>query len=327
VTQTRTPDVAGSGRGTAGPASPEPSALLEIEDLNVRYGSGSRAHHAVRAVDLTLRPGQRVALVGESGSGKTTLGLTVAGFLGSEPDVQITSSRFDFGGRALRRRHRSRIPERTPGISMIFQDAMTSLDPVWTIGSQFRHVLRASGARSRAQVREESVQWLARVGLHDADRVLRARPYELSGGMRQRVMIAIGLCGQPRLLIADEPTSALDASLARGVMDLLTDLAADLGTALLMISHDIHLCQEYADTILVMYRGELVDRGGADLERTATHPYTVGLLRCAPTLEHRREKRLPTLEDFMPTATGEPVTDSGRGPQETAESMATGGIS
>lgn len=296
--QTRTPDVVEhAGQDPAGADPP----LLHIEGLNVLYRKGTRVHQALRQIDLTLYPGQRVALVGESGSGKTTLGTAVAGFLGQDPDVEMSSSRFDFAGRPLNRRHRSRIPERTAGIAMIFQDAMTSLDPVWTIGSQFRHVLTASGDVPRSQVRRRAVEWLARVGLPDADRILRARPYELSGGMRQRVMIAIALCGAPRLLIADEPTSALDASLARGVMDLLTELATDLGTALLMISHDIHLCQEYADTILVMYQGELVERGaGADLERTATHPYTVGLLRCAPTLEHRRARRLPTLSDFLP---------------------------
>jgi ABC-type dipeptide/oligopeptide/nickel transport system ATPase component len=179
---------------------------------------------------------------------------------------------------------------------MMFQDAMTSLDPVWTIGSQMHSVLKANDHLSRKASKEKARNWLNRVGLRDTERVLKARPYELSGGMRQRAMLALALAGNPKLLIADEPTSALDASLSREAMDLLVELAEDFGTALLIISHDISLSQEYAERTVVMFEGKIVEQGiSSSLAQTATHPYTVGLLQCIPTLESADLEELPTL--------------------------------
>lgn len=276
---------------------PDPS--LVVEGLRVSYGSGGAEVVAVRDVGFRVAPGERVALVGESGSGKTTLGLAVAGFL-TQPGVRISSDRLEFEGKPILRDHRARLPVRTPGIAMVFQDAMTSLDPVWSIGSQLAAVIRGTEKLSRREVRERCRDWLDRVGIQDVDRVMRNRPYELSGGMRQRAMMALALCGRPRLLIADEPTSALDASLSRNTMDLLLELTDDFGASLLIISHDILLCQDYADTTIVMYHGELVDAGpSATLESTATHPYTTGLLSCVPTLESASLHELPTLESFL----------------------------
>ena len=173
---------------------------------------------------------------------------------------------------------------------------MTSLDPVWTVGSQLAAVIRNNARCGRRETRERAAEWLRRVGLHDVRRVLAARPYELSGGMRQRVMIAIALSARPRLLIADEPTSALDATLSGELMELLVGLTDELGAALLMVSHDIALCQAYTDRTLVMYRGRAVERGpSATLARTATHPYTRGLIACIPRLENADADRLPTM--------------------------------
>jgi oligopeptide/dipeptide ABC transporter ATP-binding protein len=188
------------------------------------------------------------------------------------------------------------MPVQTPGLAMVFQDAMTSLDPLWTVKSQLAAVLRADKRRSRAEIAELSVDWLRRVGLHDTQRILQSRPYELSGGMRQRVMLALALCSRPRLLVADEPTSALDASLAREAMELLLGLTQDLGTAVLIVSHDIRLSQEYCDRSLVMYGGRIVeevDSGG--LSDRARHPYTVGLMESVPTIESADLGRLPTI--------------------------------
>jgi peptide/nickel transport system ATP-binding protein len=267
--------------------------LVTVDGLTVRYGAG--APPAVDDASFTLGRGERVALVGESGSGKTTLGLALAGFL-TQGSVQITARTLEFDAAPLARANRSRLPARTPGLSMVFQDAMTSLDPVWTIGSQLRAVIRAGGKISRSEVRERSRYWLSRVGLTDTERVLSARPYELSGGMRQRAMMAIALCGRPRLLIADEPTSALDASLARDVMELFVELGAEFGTTLLIVSHDILLAQEYTDRTFVMYGGRIVEQcESARLATEATHPYTIGLLRCVPTLESAGLDELPTL--------------------------------
>lgn len=270
--------------------------LLVVKDLSVRYGVGGRKPvTALDNVSLTLERGERVALVGESGSGKTTMGLAIAGFL-TQVGVEVTASRLEFDERTIDRTHVSRMPVRTPGMSMMFQDAMTSLDPVWTIGSQLLAVLKANNKLSRREAKDKAHDWLQRVGLTDTQRVMKARPYELSGGMRQRAMLALALAGNPRLLIADEPTSALDASLSREAMELLVELTDDFGASLLIISHDIHLCQEYADRTMVMYGGQIVEQGPSrSLARTATHPYTIGLLRCIPTLESANLDELPTL--------------------------------
>ncbi|CUU60330.1 peptide/nickel transport system ATP-binding protein [Parafrankia irregularis] len=293
--------------------------ILRVEGMTVRYDSSRGDVVAVDDVSFSLGRGERVALVGESGSGKTTLGLALAGFL-TQPSVHITHERLEFDGVPVSRVVRTRLPVRTPGLSMVFQDAMTTLDPVWTIGSQLAAVIRAQRAGAtgtdgadagagagagrrwlhrradRAAIREISRHWLTKVGLRDTDRVLRARPYELSGGMRQRAMIAIALCGSPRLLIADEPTSALDASLARDAMEMLLGLTRESGASVLVISHDILLAQEYTDRTFVMYGGRIVEkRSSAKLAETATHPYTVGLLRCVPTLDSAELDELPTL--------------------------------
>lgn len=290
----------------ASPAMSGEDALLAVKDLTVRYG-GPSGTIAVRGVSFTVGYGERVALVGESGSGKTSLGLAVAGFL-TDSAAHISFESMSLADRRIGAtgRRRSPLPRKTAGISMMFQDAMTSLDPQWTIGAQMRAVLRGNARMNRTQTRETLAHWLQRVGLADVDRVLAARPYELSGGMRQRVMLATVLCGNPRLIIADEPTSALDASVTRQTMELLTDLSNDLGTSLLIISHDINMCLEYAQRTLVMYQGDIVDAAtSTSLAAEATHPYTRGLLACIPRLDSRHLNRLPTLADYMPNSVAE----------------------
>jgi ABC-type dipeptide/oligopeptide/nickel transport system ATPase component len=276
---------------------PAVDPLLAVRDLTVRYGSGADGTLAVHRATLTIERGEHVAIVGESGSGKTTLALAVAGLLPLE-GVDTTTQSFRFAGTDVVRGPRHAVPHRTPGMSMVFQDAMTSLDPVATIGSQFTDVLRGVRRVSRREARSLTVDWLGSVGLHDAERVVKLRPYELSGGMRQRVMIALALCSEPKLLIADEPTSALDASLSRDVMDLLRDMTQRTGASLLVVSHDIELCRMYVDRIVVMYHGRIVDVVRADrVEQDATHPYTLALTECVPTLDSARLHRLPTLSD------------------------------
>ncbi|MFC8045253.1 ATP-binding cassette domain-containing protein [Nocardia sp. NPDC057353] len=278
-------------------AAPEPDdALLTVRDLSIRYGGFT----AVQDFSLTLEPGTRVAVVGESGSGKTTACMAVAGFLGPDATVEATAVRFD--DTDLLARPRSAVPHRIPGVAVVFQDAMTSLDPVWTVGQQLTAVIRnndltTDGRRpSRRAAAARAAEWLRRVGLTDTARVLAARPYELSGGMRQRVMIAIALSGSPKLLIADEPTSALDATLSRELMQLMVALSADVGAGLLMVSHDIALCQEFTDHTVVMHRGRIVEEGpSATLAQTAVHPYTRGLVACVPTLASAALDRLPTM--------------------------------
>jgi len=275
--------------------------LLTITGMTVRYG-GPEGPTAIADVDLRVGRGERVALVGESGSGKTTLAMAAAGFLVT-PGVVVTADRAAFDGIDIPMSHRSRLPARIPGMAMVVQDAMTSLDPVYSVGSQLCAVLRGAEKLSRQQARDKAGEWLHRVGLNDTRRVMSSRPYELSGGMRQRVMMALALAAGPKLLIADEPTSALDASLARATMELLVELTESMGTSLLVVSHDLRLCLDYTDRICVMRHGQIVEeKASAVIESEAMHPYTIGLLRCVPTLETAYEDFLPTLEDVMARA-------------------------
>ncbi len=299
--------------------SSQPRPVLTVSDLVVRYESDRSGPPAVDGVGFTIAAGERVALVGESGSGKTTLALAVAGLL-TVPGVAISATQLEFLDVAVRTVPRGRLPRRTDGIAMVFQDAMVSLDPVWRIGSQLTATIRARHKVSRSEARGLSLEWLHKVGLDDGERILRARPYELSGGMRQRVMMAIALSGGPRLLIADEPTSALDASLSREVMDLLLTLTRDLGTALLIVSHDIDLCREYSDRTMVMYRGRIVDQGASDtLPATAVDPYTRGLLQCVPRLDRFDLDELPTLDTIAAAEVHDAQDVDARAPHLDAE--------
>ncbi|MEV1292190.1 ABC transporter ATP-binding protein [Pseudonocardia sp. NPDC049635] len=273
------------------------TAQLEVIGLTVRY-SGQVDAPAVDDVTFSIAPGELVALVGESGSGKTTLGMAVGGF--SDPAATVTGE-LRLAGRSIPPPAATLLPYRRAGVSMVFQDPMSSLDVVWTVRSQFSAVLRGTGVTDRAEIRARTAQWLLKVGLTDPDRVMASRPYELSGGMRQRVMIALALCSAPALVVADEPTGSLDAENSRAAMASFIDLARDSGTSLLMISHDIRLCREYADRILVMHRGKVVEQLAANAVDDAVHPYTRALLRCVPTMANFTVRRLPTVDSFLGT--------------------------
>jgi oligopeptide/dipeptide ABC transporter ATP-binding protein len=291
----------------AGPVVRGVEPLLRVDGLSVRFASPHGAVAAVDDVSFDLRRGERVALIGESGSGKSATCLAVSGFL-TQPNVTVTARRLEFAGAPLATTYHSRLPTRTPGLAMVFQDAMTSLDP--TVKSQLAAVLRSTARRSRADVAKLSIEWLRRVGLHDTERVLHARPYELSGGMRQRVMLALALCSEPELLIADEPTSALDASLAREALELMLELTEELDTALLIVSHDIRLSQEYCDRSFVMYGGRIVEEiPSSGLGDRARHPYTIGLMNSVPTLENTTLAELPTIA--APPGVGQSDPDGG----------------
>ena len=272
--------------------------VLRVQDLTVRYGNIVAVHSA----NLEVRRGERVAVVGESGSGKTSLANAIAGFL--DPLAgEVDAAALELDGVPLSRSgEQERIPRRTPGLSMVFQDAMSSLDPVWSIGSQLIAVLRETEKVGKKQATQDALQWLREVGITDPERVMSAKPHELSGGMRQRVMMAIALSSKPSLLIADEPTSALDASLAVGAMQLMVDLAERVGTAVLIITHDIELCRRFTDFVVVMYHGEIVEQLRSSELDNATHPYTRGLLACVPTLRSARLDQLPTLESVRAEA-------------------------
>ena len=271
------------------------NAVLDVENLTVRYKVADGYFTAVDNVSFRVAAGEQVAIVGESGSGKTNTCLAIAGLL-THPNAVIGADAITFQGTSIAQRKRVRLPQRIPGLAMVFQDASTSLDPVWTVGSQLIDILRATQKISRKNAKAKAADWLRKVGMAEPERVMKSRPYELSGGMRQRVMVALALAGNPRLLIADEPTSALDATLSVEIMQLLVALTTETGTGLVLVTHDIHLGQAFTERMLVMYGGRIVEEGpSSTLDTTAVHPYTQALMRSVPTLESADLDVLPTI--------------------------------
>ncbi len=259
--------------------------LLSIDRLQVCFGADAPA---VRDARLTLYPGQTVALVGESGSGKSTIAAAVLGLL--PPGGRITQGRIEFDGEDITHADRRRFQTiRGRRIGYVPQDPMTNLNPVWTIGFQIREALRANGMADRRSARRKAVELLDNAGMTDSAMRVGRYPHQLSGGMCQRALIAIGLAGQPRLLIADEPTSALDVTVQKQVLDHLDTLSGQLGTAVLLITHDLALAAERAEHLVVMYRGTVVESGPADgIIDNPEHEYTRRLVTSAPSLAMRR---------------------------------------
>jgi oligopeptide transport system ATP-binding protein len=269
---------------TPGPASTTP--VLEVDDLTVEFRTPKGVVNAVNGISYSVSEGETVAILGESGSGKSVSVQAVMGILDSPPG-HITNGRVLFQGRDLL----TATPEeqravRGPGIAMIFQDALSSLNPVFTVGHQIGEMFRAHRGASRKEAKEAAVELLDRVRIPDARRRASAYPHQFSGGMRQRVMIAMALALDPKLLIADEPTTALDVTVQAQIMDLLKDLQRDTGMGLLLITHDLGVVNEVADKVLVMYAGRVVETGTVDeVFSDPSHPYTEGLMASVPSVE------------------------------------------
>lgn len=259
------------------------SALLEVEDLTTLLVTDSGVLTAVDGVSFTVEPGETVTFIGESGCGKSTLATSVLRLL--PPGVGYVgggSVRFDgadvltLGRRALRKL-------RTGGIAMVPQDPMTALNPVATIGSQLSEVVLAAGTASRRDVRSTMVSLLESVQIPDPERRLKAYPHQLSGGMLQRVLIAIALAARPRLLVADEPTSALDVTVQAGILDLLLDIQQRTDLAVMLITHELGVARQVSDRVNVMYSGRIVESGPADaVIGSPRMPYTIGLMASTP---------------------------------------------
>ncbi len=270
-----------------GPAT-SPGPLLSVRGLEVAFASDAGRTVAVTGVDLDVHPGETVAIVGESGSGKSTTAAAVIGLLAS--NGKVTAGRIVFDGQDLTAGGPAAVARlRGVEIGMVPQDPMSNLNPLARVGTQIVEALEAAGvARGRA-ARARAVELLEEAGLPDAEVRARQYPHEFSGGMRQRALIAMGLACRPRLLIADEPTSALDVTVQRTILDRLTALATELGTSVLLITHDLGLAAERADRVVVMYRGRVVEQGPARaLLRDPQHEYTQRLLAAAPSLASRR---------------------------------------
>ncbi|MNZ66170.1 Oligopeptide transport ATP-binding protein OppD [compost metagenome] len=273
-------------------------SLLEIDNLSVRFG-GADAVPVVDGLDLKVDKGQVLAIVGESGSGKSVTMMALMGLIDAPGKVSATRMQFD--GRdmlKLRGRERRRIVGKD--IAMVFQDPMTALNPSYTVGYQIEEVLKLHlGLRGKA-ARQRALELLERVEIPGAAQRLDAYPHQLSGGMSQRVAIAMAIAGEPKLLIADEPTTALDVTIQAQIMELLLNLQRDQGMALILITHDLAVVAETAQRVCVMYAGQAVEIGGVPaLFDAPTHPYTEALLKAIP--EHSAgEERLSTLPGIVP---------------------------
>ena len=262
--------------------------LLEIKDLHVAFRSDKRLVPAVRGVSLTVYPGQTVAIVGESGSGKSTVAHAIIDLLPGSGVVTAGEILFE-GKDVVKAKKGEIIAMRGSSIGLVPQDPMTNLNPLWRIGSQVKEALEANGIAKGKDADARVVELLEEAGLPDAKRRARQFPHEFSGGMRQRALIAIGLAARPKLLIADEPTSALDVTVQKQILDHLDSLTAELGAAVLLITHDLGLAAERADHLLVMYRGQIVESGPAlEILRDPQHPYAQRLVASAPSLASRR---------------------------------------
>ncbi len=260
--------------------------LLTVDGLTVAFATGRGPINAIESVSMSIEPGEVLGIVGESGSGKSVTALAVMGLL-PRPPARVVAGRILFDGAdLLQLSERGMRRVRGPGIGMVFQEPMSSLNPVFTIGDQIGETLRAHERLGPAARRTRTVALLDRVGIPSAARRLDDYPHQMSGGQRQRVMIAIALACNPRLLIADEPTTALDVTIQAQILDLLLELRAERGMAVMLITHNMGVVAETADRVLVMYSGRIVEQSPATtlFDRPA-HPYTAGLLACVPSLE------------------------------------------
>lgn len=272
--------------------------MLEVENLHVRLFDRTGPVLAVRGVSLRVRRGEVVALVGESGCGKSVTALSLLRLLPG--DAQVTGSvRLD--GRELLELSRPQLRAIRGGeVAMVFQEPMTSLNPAFSVGNQLAEVLRLHQGLRGERARARAVELLRMVGIGAADKRLRSFPHELSGGMRQRVMIAMALAGEPKLLILDEPTTALDVTTQAQILDIVRDLRSSAGMAILLITHDLGVVADLADRVVVMYAGAEAEEADVyDLFQSPRHPYTAGLLASLPgSAVPRREAGPPRLAEI-----------------------------
>jgi oligopeptide/dipeptide ABC transporter ATP-binding protein len=308
-----------SGPAVAPPAlgTPRPTGtpLLEVDDLLVHFRTPRGTLRAVDGVSLRLEPGEMLGLVGESGSGKTVLSRALLG-LTPRRAIETISGEVRYLGRDLRGLPERELREvRGREIAMIFQDPMTALNPVMKIGTQIGESLRHHLGLSRAEARRRAVELLDRVGIPSPARRISDYPHQLSGGMRQRVVIAIALSCSPKLLIADEPTTALDVTVQAQILDLLQELQREQRMAVILVSHDLEVVGGRADRIAVMYAGRIVEQATARAVFEATRmPYTEALLRSVPRLDAPSHTRLEAIAGRPPSLT-DPITGCRFGPR------------
>lgn len=274
--------------------------VLEVRNLSVRFRTPRGPVLALRNVSIDVPRGSVVGLVGESGSGKSTLALAVMGLMAG--NAAITEGSLRFAGRELLELKPAELRSlRGDRLSMVFQDPMTSLNPVRSIGLQMLDIQYRDRSLSLAEKRRKAAEMLRRVGIPDPERQLARYPHEFSGGMRQRIAIAMGILERPELLIADEPTTALDVTLEAQIVQLLRELRREFNGSILFISHNLGLIAELCDHVVVLYAGEVVEQGRVrDLFHSPRHPYTQALLQCDPARIEEIRRELPTITGDVP---------------------------
>jgi len=283
------------------------ASLLQVEDLHTEFHTSRGIVRAVEGVSFEVKRGEIVAIVGESGSGKSVTALSIMRLLPRQSS-RITRGRVVFDGRSLLDLNDEQMREiRGRDISMIFQEPMTSLNPILKIGLQIMEPLQIHLGMSEAQARARAIELLGLVGITDPERRLEQYPHQFSGGMRQRVMIAIGLACNPKLIIADEPTTALDVTIQAQILELMKDLSRKLNIALIVITHNLGVVARYADRVIVMYAARVAEQGKAEaIFHTPRHPYSMGLLRSVPRLDRPRGAKLETIEGLPPNLAAAP---------------------
>jgi oligopeptide/dipeptide ABC transporter ATP-binding protein len=279
-------------------------ALLDVRNLSTQFLTRGGIVRAVDDASWDVKEGETVALVGESGCGKSVSALSIMRLIG-QPAGQIVAGQVTFKGRdllTLSEEEMRRVRGRE--IAMIFQEPMTSLNPVLSIGRQLTEGLEIHLGKTPEQARVRAGELLAMVGIPDPERRLPQYPHQFSGGMRQRMMIAMALACEPSLVLADEPTTALDVTIQAQILELMKDLSRRLGVAMLMITHNLGIVARYADRVNVMYAGRIIERGTArEIYANPRHPYTLGLLRSVPRLDEPRRGRLAPIEGQPPDLT------------------------
>jgi oligopeptide transport system ATP-binding protein len=278
--------------------------LLEVSDLHAEFRTGLGTVPAVDGISYTVDRGETVAIVGESGSGKTASALALLRLI-PDPPGRITAGRVTFNGRDLLQLSEAEMREVRGGdIGMVFQEPMTSLNPVLTIGRQITETLEQHRGADRITAQQRALELLGLVGIADPLRRLKQYPHQLSGGMRQRIMIAIAIACDPKLIIADEPTTALDVTIQAQILELMKNLTRRLDAALIIITHNLGVVARYANRVNVMYAGRIVESGPAQIVyRTPGHPYTMALLGSVPRLDRPRQARLDPIAGQPPDLT------------------------
>lgn len=281
------------------------NSLLKVENLKVRFKTDNGYVSTVNGVTFDVEKGETLAIVGESGSGKSVTSLALMGILPA--NGEIYEGKVSFEGKDLRNLSKKQYRElRGKEIAMIFQEPMTALNPVFTIGYQLRETLILHYQMSKEQAQKKGVEMLETVGIPDAEKVMGRFPHQLSGGMRQRVMIAMALSGNPKLLIADEPTTALDVTIQAQILTLLRNLKEKSNTSIMIITHDLGVVAELADRVLVMYAGEVVEEAPIyELFENPLHPYTKGLMASIPKI-HDVVDELYSIEGTVPNPANMP---------------------